>query len=105
MNKVVVLTPLKEVDAFRLAGVTQFVCRSEEAVAALQEVLELEDLAMVIVDERLMSEELDELLHHLDSRWKGVITVLPAPADEEAEEDFVARLIKRAIGYHVRLTG
>jgi len=104
MNKIVVITPITETEAFRLAGVTQISCRKEEMLSALQSALELEDLALVIVDERLTSDEFDEQLHYLDSHWAGIITVLPAPTGETAAGDLVARLIQRAVGYHVRLT-
>jgi len=104
MNKIVIITPLTETEAFRLAGVTQLTCRKEEALDTLHRALEFEDLALIIVDERLTSDELDEQIHYLDSHWPGIITVLPAPAGEKAADDLVARLIQRAIGYHVRLT-
>ena len=44
------------------------------------------------------------LLRELEQAWNGVLLVLPSPEKPPAEvEDYAARLIRKAIGYHVRL--
>jgi vacuolar-type H+-ATPase subunit F/Vma7 len=41
----------------------------------------------------------------LEGRWPGLVVVLPAPLRTQvAEEDYVLQLIRRAIGYQVRLS-
>jgi hypothetical protein len=43
-------------------------------------------------------------LREMERRSPGVIVLLPAPeAGPPLEEDYVLRLIRRAIGYQVRL--
>ena len=44
-------------------------------------------------------------IRELDRRWPGVVIVLPAPERRPPplEEDYVLQLIRRAIGYQVRL--
>ena len=60
---------------------------------------------MVVLDERLTRGMTQERLWAIERRWPGVIIVLPAPAKVAlAEEDYAMRLIRRAIGYQVRLT-
>jgi V/A-type H+-transporting ATPase subunit F len=40
----------------------------------------------------------------MEKRWYGILLVLPAPERVGVEvEDYAMSLIKRAIGYHVRL--
>jgi V/A-type H+-transporting ATPase subunit F len=46
----------------------------------------------------------EERLHELEHGWHGILLILPSPVKPPAEvEDYAARLIRRAIGYHVRL--
>ena len=58
---------------------------------------------MVILDERLVEEVGEEMLHSLEKRWPGVLVVLPAPGASGAGEDYALRLIRRAIGYQVKV--
>jgi V/A-type H+-transporting ATPase subunit F len=40
----------------------------------------------------------------MEHGWAGILLVLPSPEKLPAEvEDYAARMIRRAIGYHVRL--
>jgi V/A-type H+-transporting ATPase subunit F len=50
-------------------------------------------------------EKLDQIrLRELLDRWCGVMVTLPAPADNRVVAgDELQRLVKRALGYHVRL--
>lgn len=104
MKKIVFLTTQDARYGFNLAGVQQAITDSEGAAATLAEVLEDENTGLVAIDERLVSQIGEESLHDIDKHWPGIIIVLPAPEEFEAEEDYANRLISRAVGYQIRLS-
>ena len=63
------------------------------------------DSGVVVIDERLLTGIGEERFREMERRWYGMLIVLPSPEKVGAEgvEDYAQRLIKRAIGYHVRL--
>ncbi len=104
MKKIVFLTTEDAEFGFRLAGYTHHTLKPEEVENKLMNLIGDPDTGLIIMDERLLSGISDERLRKLQERWKGVLTILPAPmTGEERFEDYVQRLIKKAIGYHVRL--
>lgn len=39
-----------------------------------------------------------------EKRWAGILLILPAPQETAAvSEDYLQRMIRRALGYHVRI--
>ena len=89
---------------FYLAGIRELVCSPAELAGIVRELMGEEQVAIIVVDERLLVQTEAEDLHALGKNWRGLFLVLPAPgAEEVAREDYVMRLIKKAIGYHVRL--
>lgn len=63
-----------------------------------------QDNGLIILDERLAREQGEEELREMERHWPGIIVVLPQPAKLPQEgDDYALRLIRRAIGYHVRL--
>ena len=103
MKRIVVITPPDARYGFSLAGVSQVVAAPDEAAAALQRAMHDPECGVVIVDERLVGAMGDERFRELEGRWAGVLVVLPAPERLGAEEDYAERLIRKVIGYHVRL--
>jgi V/A-type H+-transporting ATPase subunit F len=103
MNGIVVITPPDASPGFACCGATQRVAFASEAEETL--LLVLNDMAggMVILDERLLVEMGEERLREIERGWPGVVVVLPAPSGSAGEEDYALRLIRRAIGYHVRV--
>ena len=62
------------------------------------------EIGVLVIDERLIGETTLERLQQLEARWPGVIVVLPGPEETTVTgEDYAMRLIRRAIGYQVRL--
>ena len=62
------------------------------------------DNGLVILDERLVAGGVEDRLREREQSWPGILLVLPSPEKLPPEaEDYAARLIRRAIGYHVRL--
>ncbi|MDX1762966.1 MAG: V-type ATP synthase subunit F [bacterium] len=104
MRKIVFITPVDARYGFSLAGVTQLSITPTELRATVEEATGQEETGVVVVDERLMNGMSEDDLHEIESRWTGVIIVLPAPETLELEgEAYAMRLLRRAIGYHVRL--
>ena len=103
MNRIVVLTPSDADNGFACAGAIQHAVPPGQAAAILQQALDEAGSGVVILDERLLAEIGEELLHELEERWPGVLVVLPAPGISGVGEDYATRLIRRAIGYQVKV--
>lgn len=105
MKKIVFITPHDARHGFSLSGVTQLIAAPDEAEACIQKAMADPDCGVVIIDERLLAEIGEERFREMERRWFGLLVVLPAPEKiGEEGEDYAARLIRRVIGYHVRLT-
>ena len=60
--------------------------------------------ALIVVDERLIAGIDDIRLREIERTWPGIVIILPSPVAAPGElEDYAVKLIRRAIGYHVRL--
>jgi len=104
MKKIVFITMCDAEFGFSLAGITHHIAAPSEAGELLGSVMAEPDNGLVIIDERLMRDGLEERMREHEKGWPGILLVLPSPEKQPAEvEDYAARLIRRAIGYHVRL--
>lgn len=104
MKKLAFLTPVDAEYGFQLAGFSQYITDKNEAANLLDEIVQDAEYGLAVVDERLLDEGLEEKIKILQTLWDGIIVMLPPPAFvSTGEEDFAARLLRRAIGYHVRL--
>lgn len=103
MNRIVVLTPSDADNGFACGGAIQHAVRPGRTTAALQGALQEAGSGVVILDERLLAEINEELLHEVEEAWPGVLVVLPAPGGSGAAEDYATRLIRRAVGYQVKV--
>ena len=105
MKRVVVITPVDAAAGFSLGRVSQLTCTPREAEELIRQQLSDPAIGVVAVDERLLAGIDETRLREMERRWPGVFVVLPAPAKEgeAVAEDYALRLIRRAIGYHVRL--
>ena len=105
MKKVIAVTPPDAAHGFALAGVGQLVRGAEQLDGALVELMNDPATGVIIIDERLVTGPTQRRIEHIERRWPGLVVVLPAPGKpQRPEEDYVLRLIRRAIGYQVRLT-
>lgn len=104
MKRAVFITPEDARYGFRLAGVRQIVTSQKDVEAIMTQVLSEKETGIVILDERL-SRGIDiEKLRAMEQRWFGLFLILPAPEIPITEvEDYALTIIRRAIGYHVRL--
>lgn len=104
MKKVIFITGQDARFGFGLAGVGQYVAEPHELEQTLITAVSDPENGLIIVDERLTVGIDDERLREIEGGWHGVVVVLPSPVTTPAEvEDYAARLIRRAIGYHVRI--
>jgi V/A-type H+-transporting ATPase subunit F len=104
VKKVLVVTPPDARHGFALTGVRQSTILPEQLLAELRVALADPAVGLVVVDERLAGGGTQGQLRQLEQRSPGVVVLLPAPeAGPRLEEDYVLRLIRRAIGYQVRL--
>lgn len=103
MKNIVFITPVDAQYGFSISGAVQYAVASEEAEATLKRVMADPESGVVVIDERLMEGIGEERFREMGKRWYGILIVLPAPEKGVEAEDYALRLIRRAIGYHVRL--
>lgn len=104
MKNIAFITPADAEFGFRLAGVRQHVVKEDALVDAVQEIILQEDTGLIVIDERLLTGMNEDIIRAIEKKWHGVFLALPAPVNAPAEiEDYAIRLMRRAIGYHVRL--
>ncbi len=104
MKKLAFITPQDTTYGFSLSGVPQLVAAYDGAEDVLKKTMDEPDVGLVVIDERLIAGMTEDRLRELEQAWNGILLVLPSPVKPPAEvEDYAARLIRRAIGYHVRL--
>ena len=104
MTRIVFITPETPPCGFSAAGFEQLLTDSRSALGTMQQAVTEVDVGVVIVDERLLEGIDDQTLHQLQQGWRGIFLVLPTPTGAlPVEEDYLQRLIRRALGYHVRI--
>jgi len=104
MKKIVFVTGPDAEYGFRLSGIAHQVTKEEDAEDVLRKLMAEPETGLVVVDERLIRGVPESKLREMEKRWYGMLLVLPSPEKFGVEiEDYAMRLIKRAIGYHVRL--
>jgi vacuolar-type H+-ATPase subunit F/Vma7 len=104
MNKVVFITPRDAAPGFSLAGVAQYVAGPAELEGVLKELTREGNYGLIGIDERLLNEELEEIIALRQEAWAGVIIILPPPPRQATVgAGYAERLLQKAIGYQVRL--
>jgi vacuolar-type H+-ATPase subunit F/Vma7 len=104
LNKITFITPGDAEFGFRLTGTEQYVADKGNLMTVLKGAAADPDTGLIIIDERLISSETEGIMKDIERSWHGILLVLPSPEHAGAEiEDYASRLIRRAIGYHVRL--
>lgn len=104
MKKIVFITARDVDQGFRLTGLNQYAVEDRETAGVLDALIKDQDNGLIIIDERLMGNGVEDRMRELENSWDGILLVLPSPEKLPPEaEDYAARLIRRAIGYHVRL--
>lgn len=103
MKKIIFVTPEDAKYGFSLAGIVQHAIKSEEFEETLKMLVDDSDSGVIAIDERLLKDIDHIAFRKLEEKFKGVIVIVPSPEKPVEVEDYLMRLIKRAIGYHMRL--
>jgi vacuolar-type H+-ATPase subunit F/Vma7 len=104
LKKIAFITPADVEYGFGLAGMSQYSAGPEDVEKILRKIMAEPDAGLIIMDERLLKGMNEEKIGEMEQRWEGILLVLPSPIKPSAAiEDYAERLIRRAIGYHVRL--
>lgn len=103
MNRIVALTPADADNGFACCGAVQHAVAPGQAAQTLAQALDEAGSGVVILDERLVEEVGEDMLHSFERRWPGVLVVLPPPGVSGAGEDYAMRLIRKAVGYQVKV--
>lgn len=104
MRQCIFLTLTDSQHGFNLAGFSQLIVDPSQLEATVLNNMENQAVGMIVIDERLLEGMEEDRLRAMEKRWNGIVVVLPRPARlTEDGEDFAMRLIRRAVGYQVRL--
>ena len=104
MKKIAFISPPDASPGFGLAGVSRHVADTESAEPVFCAVKDEREVGLIVIDERLLKDLTEERLAELEQGWHGLHLIMPSPTTPPPEvEDYAARMIRRAIGYHVRL--
>ena len=89
---------------FGLAGFEQHVCDCDELESLLEQFIQKPEYGLIVIDERLVTESIDHRLREMERGLDLVFVIMPPPMKTETRrEDYAARLLRKAIGYHVQL--
>lgn len=107
MYKLIVLTDPDNADGFRLAGVDVVVVETLEAVREkLNRLLDDEAAGIIAVNEQMMAAIDNRTQRRIDSIYRPLVISLPIREKLAIGEDhraYLARLIRRAIGFDITL--
>ncbi len=107
MYRLVVLTDSDSADGFRLAGVDVVVIDSVDQVGErLNRLIDDEASGIIAVSERMMAGIDERTQRKIDSIYRPLVISLPLREQLEMGEDhraYLARLIRRAIGFDITL--
>ena len=105
MNKRIVFFTEKDARyGFGLAGFEQHVCDSDGLEILLEQFVQKSEYGLVVIDERLVTESIDNRLREMERGLDLVFVIMPPPMKIETKrEDYAVRLLRKAIGYHVQL--
>ena len=107
MPNCIVLTDSETADGFRLAGVEVLVSRGgEETSRLVQKVMDNKECGLLLIKEEFMEELAEPFLRRLEKT--GFPLLVPLPLDmnwwrEQRGMEYLLRLIRRSIGYHLRI--
>jgi V/A-type H+-transporting ATPase subunit F len=104
VKRVIFITEPAARFGFSLAGLNQYVAEPQELEDVLGKAVSDPENGLIVIDEHLTAGIGEERMKEIEAAWHGVIVVLPSPLAGPGEiEDYAARLIRRAVGYHVRI--
>ena len=105
MNKRILFITEKDARyGFGLAGFEQHVCDSDGLETLLEQFFQKPEYGLIVIDERLVTESVDNRLREMERGLDLVFVIMPPPLKMETRrEDYAVRFLRKAIGYHVQL--
>lgn len=104
MKKIMFITTTDAEYGFRLGGVLQQVASAEDVGRKLQDVCDDPDYGLVVIDEPLLQAIDEDTIQSIERQWDGVLLTLPShEATREEIEAYMASLLRKTIGYHIKL--
>ncbi len=103
MREIVFLTGSESRYGFALCGIRQEIAGRDEAEVRLRQLVAEKDVGVLVIDERLATSIPQARFDEIEEGWHGLLVTLPTPNAEAEEEDRWQALLRRALGYHVRL--
>ena len=104
MKKVLVFAPAQPASGFAIAGVMAREAASTPLPQLLDAAVGDSSVGVLAIDERLIDPPTQERLREIERRWRGAVVIVPSPGKPaRPEDDYARRLIRRAIGYQVRV--
>ncbi len=104
MLKVRIVAPARDVLGFRLAGFdVDGYDTAREAETSLRRALSDRECGVLLMDEALMPALDVRMQRRLSESGRPVVIAFPMGVGAAAEKDYLERLIRRVIGYQVKL--
>ena len=104
MKKILAATPHDAAGGFAIAGIVQRETPPGQLATLIDAAAPDDAIGVVAIDERLIDASSQEHLREVERSADSVIVVLPSPgAPARPEDDYARRLIRRAIGYQVKV--
>lgn len=104
MKKILVLAPAQPVSGFAIAGVAAREAGATPLPHLLDAAVGDSSVGVLAIDERVIDPHAQERLREIERRWRGAVVIVPAPGPSaQPADDYARRLIRRAIGYQVRV--
>ena len=107
MYKVVVLTDKEAADGFRLSGVDVIeVEKPEDAQVKLNELINSDTTGVIAIDEEFMEYVDERTKQKIERIYRPIVVPIPSKGQVEVVEtrrDYLAGLIRRAIGFDIKL--
>ncbi len=102
-DSIVVVADEATCTGFRLAGVTQTFSTSEfNAGEKISELLQLENIGIIIVTEKILANLDWRLRKKVDLTAKPVVVAVPDKDGPSEEAESLKNLIKRALGFELK---
>lgn len=109
MRKLIVLTDPESADGFRLAGVEVMEVVEEDRVKIKKQLVALindDDVGIVAINEDFMGAVDERTRAKIDKLYRPIVVSIPSKKKlevGEARSAYLAKMIRRAIGFDVRL--
>ncbi len=102
MYKFVVVTDPETAPGFRLAGVEVLeASTAEEAKSVIPSLLYKDDTGIVAVNEDFMASLDEKLMEKIEKTHRPIVIPIPSRTHQVDRVDYIARMLRRAIGYNV----